>query len=84
MKQIIGVMMKIPTVEDYFDYHTKRILDELSNELEQAKADNGVPEYITLDEFAWDNLEILGRIAYDALGSWYGNLDDAYEGVKQS
>lgn len=65
--------MKVLTKDQLFDYQVARILSALKGVQDDFGADG------TLDQFAWDNRDELGRIVYDLLVEYYGDIDAALE-----
>lgn len=65
--------MKVLTRDQLFDYQVARILGTLKGVQDDFEAGG------TLDQFAWDNRDELGRIVYDLLVEYYGDIDAALE-----
>lgn len=61
---------------------TKAILDQLKKQKEEDTYNRNIASPgMSLDEYAFHNPEVLGKIVYKIMGEYHNNLDDAHKAV---
>ena len=72
--------MNIITKEMLAKTFIKNVLSELYDDFVNDKTAH--ENCITFDEYAFNNLDILGLAVYDVIGEMYGDLDNAVDSVR--
>ncbi len=72
--------MNIITKEQLFETQIVIVLNTMIEEMESRQDKGEIHLLSSLDEFCYENLNLLGETIYELIGNYYGNdIDGIYE-----